>query len=108
MKAMISALTGVKMWVADDQVAAHLEAGDKLASPHVKKQAADAGEKMSGQSKTATEQPAAKKPATKKPAAKKPAVKKPATKKPAAKKSVQKKSEPKAAMPDPEEGEGEW
>ena len=98
MKAMISALTGVKMWVADDQVAAHLEAGDKLASPHVKKQAADAGEKMSGQSKTATKKPAAKKPAAKKPAAKKPAAKKP----------VQKKSEPKAAMPDPEEGEGEW
>ena len=103
MKAMISALTGVKMWVADDQVAAHLEAGDKLASHHVKKQTADAGGKMSGQSKPATEKPAAKKPAAKKPAAKKPAAKKPAAKKPAAK-----KSEPKPAMPDPEEGEGEW
>lgn len=106
MKKMISALTGVTMWVTDDQVKAHLAAGDTFAAPPpVRQEAADAGSKMSDQEKPAS------KSATKKPAAKKTARKpaKKTTKKPAAKRPVQKKPVPKAVETDPvEEGEGEW
>lgn len=100
---MISALTGATMWVTNDQVAAHLAAGDTFAAPpHVRQEAADTGRKMSEPVKPAS------KPAAKKTAAKKTA-RKPAKK--TAKRPVQKKPVPvpKAVEMAPvEEGEGEW
>ena len=102
MRIMISALTGAKMWVADDQVKAHLAAGDKFAADDSGSRKAEAERRKPKPVETIETIPeevkqimerASGKNTAKKPA-KKPAVKKPETEK--------------AAVAAADEGEGEW
>lgn len=99
---MISALTGAKMWVADDQVKAHLAAGDKFAADDSKARKAGAVrikpkpvetiETIPGEVKQLMERTAGKN----------------TDKKPSKKSAAKKPEAEKAAVVAADESEGEW
>lgn len=102
MRIMISALTGAKMWVADDQVKAYLAAGDKFAADDSKVRKAGAERRKPKKVETIETIPREVKQIMERAAGKD------TDKKPSKKSAAKKPETEKAAVVAADEGEGEW